>query len=494
MLESGTELRWTRRGFVGAVAAAAAGTFAPRLLAAPGKSSTAAAGYVSRPDLTPPPVVIGTPASGTAKGYVFLAPFNIRAPNSNLGQYGPLVVDNAGEPVWYLPMHGKTAIDLRVQRYRGRPVVTWYAGDVLGGYGGTFGIYDQTYHEVGRVAAGNGLHGDLHEFLITSRGTALISIYAQVPADLSSIGGPVAGQLVVGIVQEIDIPTGKVLFEWRSDDHVPLTETNMPQVTAAGNVDYFHLNSVGVDLDGGLLISARHTNAVYKVDRKTGQVKWRLGGKQSDFTFGPGAGFSYQHDVRRHADGTVTIFDNGAAIPGAPGVEPFSRPLRLALDMNAMTASLVGQYLPPQGRSTWAMGNLQQLPGGGAFVGWGTYGAFTEFTADGAVCFDASFGDGSVTYRAFRFPWVGRPTGHPAVGAVPGDFTTSVYASWNGATEVASWRVDAGPSPTLLKPVQTAARSGFETAIPIAVGRSFASVVALDASGKVLGTSRVIPL
>ena len=357
--------------------------------------------------------MIGTPASGTAKGYVFLAPFNIRAPNSNLGQYGPLVVDNAGEPVWYLPMHGKTAIDLRVQRYRGRPVVTWYAGDVLGGYGGTFGIYDQTYHEVGRVAAGNGLHGDLHEFLITSRGTALISIYEQVPADLSSIGGPVAGQLVVGIVQEIDIPTGKVLFEWRSDDHVPLTETNMPQVTAAGNVDYFHLNSVGVDLDGGLLISARHTNAVYKVDRKTGQVKWRLGGKQSDFTFGPGAGFSYQHDVRRHADGTMTIFDNGAAIPGAPGVEPFSRPLRLALDMNAMTATLVGQYLPPQGRSTWAMGNLQQLPGGGAFVGWGTYGAFTEFTADGAVCFDASFGDGSVTYRAFRFPWVGPPDRPP---------------------------------------------------------------------------------
>ena len=138
--------------------------------------------------------------------------------------------------------------------------MTWYEGDVLGGYGGTFGIYDETYHQVGRVAAGNGMHGDLHEFLITSRGTALISIYLQVPADLSSIGGPVAGQLVIGVVQEIDIPTGKVLFQWRSDDHVPLTETNMPQVTAAGNVDYFHLNSIGVDPDGHLLISARHTD------------------------------------------------------------------------------------------------------------------------------------------------------------------------------------------------------------------------------------------
>ena len=238
-----------------------------------------------------------------------------------------------------------------------------------------------------------------------------------MPADLSSIGGPVAGQLVVGVVQEIDIPSGKVLFQWRSDDHVPLTETNMPQVTAAGNVDYFHLNSVGVDLDGDLLISARHTDAIYKVDRKSGQIKWRLGGKSSDFKLGPGATFHYQHDVRRHADGTLTIFDNGAAVPGAPGVEPFSRPLRLALNMKTMTASLVGQYLPPQGRSTWAMGNVQQLPGGGAFVGWGTFGAFTEFTAAGTVCFDASFGDGSVTYRAFRFPWVGRPTGRPAIAA-----------------------------------------------------------------------------
>ena len=497
MEQTGTELRWTRRGFVGALAAAGAGAFAPRLLAAPFRdraasaTSAARAAYVSRPDLKPPPVVVGTPAAGTAKGYVFLAPFDIRAPNSSVGQYGPLVVDNLGEPVWYLPVHGKTAINLRAQRYRGRPVLTWYEGDVLGGYGGTFGVYDHTYHEVARVAAGNGLHGDLHEFLITSRDTALISIYTQVPADLSPVGGPVAGQLVVGIVQELDIPTGKVLFEWRSDDHVPLTESNMTQVTMTGNVDYFHLNSIGVDLDGDLLVSARHTNAVYKLDRKTGEVKWRLGGKNSDFSLGPGAAFSYQHDVRRHADGTLTIFDNAAALPTGG---PYSRPLRLALDMKAMTATLVGQYLPPQGRTTWAMGNLQQLPGGGVFVGWGTAGSFTEFTADGAVCFDASLGDGSVSYRAFRHPWVGRPTGRPAAAALSSGGVTTVYASWNGATEVASWRVQTGASPGSLKPAHTVARSGFETAIPLASAGAYVAVAALDSSGALLGTSRAVPV
>ena len=371
-------------------------------------------------------------------------------------------------------------------------MLTWYEGDVLGGYGGTFHIYDHTYHQVARVAAGNGLHGDLHEFLITSRGTALITIYQQVTADLTSIGGPVSGQLVVGVIQELDIPTGKVLFQWRSDDHVALTESNMTQVTKFGNVDYFHLNAVGVDLDGDLLVSARHTSAVYKLDRKTGRIKWRLGGKQSDFSFGPGAGFAYQHDPRRHADGTLTIFDNAVALPTSTG---YSRPMRLSLDMTTMHATLVREYLPPGGRTGWAMGNVQQLPGGGVFVGWGTAGSFTEFTADGEVSFDASFGDGSVTYRARRHAWVGRPTGRPAVAAVSGaDGSATVYASWNGATEVASWRVETGASAGSLSPAQTVPRSGFETAIPLTAAGAFVAVAALDSSGAVLGTSRAVPV
>ena len=139
------------------------------------------------------------------------------------------------------------------------------------------------------------------------------------------------------------------------------------------------------------------------------------------------------------------------------------------------------------------MGNLQQLPGGGAFVGWGTYGAFTEFTADGAVCFDASFGDGSVSYRAFRLPWVGRPTGRPAVAAVANGGVTTVYASWNGATEVASWQALTGATAGSLKPARGTRRTGFETAIPVAAAGAYVAVAALDAKGKVLGTSMPSP-
>ena len=147
-------------------------------------------------------------------------------------------------------------------------------------------------------------------------------------------------------------------------------------------------------------------------------MKWRLGGKRSDFQFLPGAAFNYQHDVRRHADGTLTIFDNGAFAPGLT-VEPFTRPIRLSLDMNAMTATLVEEYLPATPRVSWAMGNVQQLPDDGVFVGWGTAGAFTEFDSAGGVRFDASFADASISYRAFRSPWTAKPTGHPAVVVAP---------------------------------------------------------------------------
>jgi hypothetical protein len=248
------------------------------------------------------------------------------------------------------------------------------------------------------------------------------------------------------------------------------------------------LNSVGDDNDGHLLVSARHTCAIYKVHRQTGAILWRLGGKHSDFTIVPGAEFSFQHDVRRHADGTLTIFDNNAA---APTATTHARPMRLTLDMSAMTARLVAEYQPDNPRVAWAMGNLEQLPDGGAFVGWGTAGAFTVFGPDGTVRFDASLADGSVTYRAFRAPWVGRPAEPPKVAITRDGAGAIAHVSWNGATEVARWRADVGPWQNALRPVATARRRGFETALRLGGRKGFLAVTALDAAGKVLGTSVV---
>ena len=394
--------------------------------------------------------------------------------------------------MWFLPLASKSAMGLRVQRYRGRPVLTWYEGTVLGAYGGDYVVFDPTYHRVVRVKAAGGRHGDLHEFLLTAKGTALITIYNELRADLTPVGGAADARLVEGIVQEVDVATGRLRFEWRSHEHVPVEESYRTEVTPAGNVDYFHLNSVAVDRDGSLLISSRHTSTVYKVDRRTGDVIWRLGGKRSDFSFGPGAAFSFQHDARRRADGSFTIFDNRAAEPG-PGVA--SRGIRLALDEKARHATLLQEYEPADPRSGWAMGNVQALDGGAVFVGWGTDGSFSEFGPGGDLRFDARFADGSVAYRAFRFSWTGRPTGVPALAATAnGDGTSTVYASWNGATDVAAWQVLGGSRSDRLRVVATRPRSGFETPIVVAGAAGYVAVAAVSRSGRRLGVSRAISL
>src|SRR3712207_2056322 len=125
------------------------------------------------------------------------------------------------------------------------------------------------------------------------------------------MGGARDAQVIEGVVQEVDVETGEVLFDWHSLDHVPIEETWRP-TPKDGKVphDYFHINSVEEDADGNLVMSARNTNAVYKVNRRTGKLMWTLGGKNSDFEMGEGVKFGIQHDARWLSDDVLQIFDN----------------------------------------------------------------------------------------------------------------------------------------------------------------------------------------
>ena len=282
-------IRFTRRRLLALAGAAAVGLLASRASAATrwagSRTKVSGVGYVSRPDLNPPSIIVAVPGDGSsAGGFIFLAPFDISAASgspstsASLSHSGPLIVDEKGEPLWFLPLAEKTAMGMRVQMLDRRPVLTWYEGTVLGAYGGEFVVFDPTYHEVARVKAGRGRHGDLHEFLLTPKRTALITIYREVTADLSSIGGAAAGRLVEGIVQEVDVASGRVLFEWRSREHIGLDESYQTGVTPAGNVDYFHLNSIDVDHDSDLLISARNTLCGLQdrpSQRKAALAAWR---------------------------------------------------------------------------------------------------------------------------------------------------------------------------------------------------------------------------
>jgi len=311
--------------------------------------------------------------------------------------------------------------------------------------------------------------------------------------DLSPFGGPPEATVMDGVVQELDIGTGEVLFEWHSLDHVGLGEsTSMPSPNQREPYDYFHLNSIAEDDREGksLLIGARKTSTVYKVDKKTGRVSWRLGGKRSDFEMDPKARFAYQHDARRHPDGTVTLFDNRGEAMDEP-----SRAIHLGLDERAMKATLLREYAIPERPFATFQGNVQDLSGGNVFVGWGSAPFLSEHDREGKLLFEARFPGEVESYRAFRFPWTGLPKDRPAVSVELGrENRATLYASWNGATEVNAWEVMAGPGPGDLESLGSAPRKGFETAIAFTTDEPYAAVGAKDRSGRTLGASEAIEL
>ncbi len=492
--------KFTRRRFLGTVAAGGAGI---ALIGAVGCERSPRANVItspdggerpwsfrSRPDLSPPAIGVTEKAHDTAPGYIFLAPQEGAA-----GQGGSLMVDDRGQVVWFRRLRGTSgrAMNFEAQTYRGEPVLTW--GETPGQYV----IFDASYREIARFGAANGYRGDHHEFLISPQDTALITIYDAVPMDLSSVGGKKDGVAVQGVIQELDVESGKVLFEWRSLDHVGIEESYGKPGEDADypGLDYFHINSIDVDHDDNLLISARKTFAVYKVDRETGEVIWRLGGKKSDFEMGEGTRFAYQHDARRQKDGTITIFDNGTTVfpNGMPKTVEESRCIVLELDEKKMKASLLSQYTHPDGLRADAAGNVQVLPNGNVFVGWGRARYSSEFDHGGKLLFDSRLPEGSRSYRAFRFPWSGHPTDQPAaVAERASGGEVRVYVSWNGATEVATWEVVAGSDPERLEPAGSAPRKGFETAITFRTDEPYVAVKARDRSGRVLGASEALKL
>jgi Arylsulfotransferase (ASST) len=438
--------------------------------------------FVSRPDLIPPKITIVRRGTGTAPGLLFLGP------SSGPGQRGAMIVDGQGELVWFRPTVPASVLNLRAATYRGEPALTWWEGKTKHGLGiGDHVIADHAYREIARFPAGGGLGADLHELILTPEGTALVTAYDIPTVDRSSVGSA-RGRVVEGVVQELAVPSARVLFEWRSLDHVKLTES---YAKVAPAFDFFHVNSIDVDADGNLLVSARNTWTVYKIDRQSGKVIWRLGGKKSDFAMGPGTQFAWQHDARHVGDGSqLTLFDNA----DDPQVQPQSRGLALALDLGKKRATLVHQYIHRPKLLAHAFGSVQAQPNGNVLVGWGTEPYFTEYTAGGAVLFDAKLPYGGQNYRTLRFPWSSIPAEPPRLVARSTPSGSLLYVTWNGATGVHAWQVLAGSGPTRLAPVATSPRTGFETRLHLPTGHRYAAVAALDSSGKTLGRSAAVSL
>lgn len=453
----------------------------------------------SLPGLRIPRIVVTTNETGKAPGNIFITP------RAKLGQTtGPTILDNEGRVVWFHRISRKrTAIGLQAQRYRGNPVLTWGQRPPVGRSGGEniyrgsarsvyHVIVDQSYRTIARVRArGRGVVTDLHEFRITSRNTALVLGFRVVRKDLRRYGGPRRGFVIDNLVQEIDIRTGRLLLNWSSAKRLSPRGSHLP-ASAQTVWDAYHVNSISEDSDGNLLLTARHLSAIVKIDRRTGRVLWKLGPRVGDFRVDRAASFYYPHDAQRAPDGTITIFDNRSTfVDRSRGP---SRGLRLNVDMRRKRVTLARAYPHPRGRVfATSQGNISTLPGGNAFVGWGSSPWFSEYAPDGRVVFAASLRSQlNQSYRAFKSEWVGRPQGAPALAATARAGRLTVYASWNGATAVQRWRVLGGPSAASLTPLATVPWANFETRISVPSTARFVRVEALDVGGNVIGRSGAV--
>jgi hypothetical protein len=410
------------------------------------------------------------------------------------GQYGPLIYTPQGRLVWFdkLPS-GETAEDLNEQTYEGQRDLTWWKGRVLSlGFGqGEDIVMSSSYQTVARVRGGNGLKADLHDFQIAPHDVAYITAYNPIRCNLKAAEGATDGTIVDTAIQEIDIETGLVRWEWHSLDHVGTSESQVEAPTTATPWDWFHINSIDPEPDGNIFISARSTWAGYQLEGGSGRILWRLGGLKSSFKMGAGTRTAWQHDGRVLPDGEVTFFDDGSN----PPIHRQSRAVRIALDLKTREAHLVVAYTHPDPPLLAAsQGNMQTLASGNTVVGYGGVPAISEYGKDGALLFDAHQPFDMSFYRAFRFPWSGRPLSPPAVLASLNDTSeeTIVHASWNGATGVASWRVLAGKRTGSLTAQTTIPASGFESSTTLPKQYTRVAVQALDAAGHVLGTSRTV--
>jgi Arylsulfotransferase (ASST) len=467
--------------------------------------------FVTRPDLAPVGVTVRSSvahsASTASRKYIFCAPKSphfASPPGSGVLPHtvfpigaapGLMILDTSGELVWFKPMPGPGEIpfNFRVQRYRGRPVLTWFEGEVHEGHGaGHYVLADDTYTAFAHVRS-TGYPCDLHEFLVTDDGTALHTAYESHPRFRRP-------PLLIGHAQEVDIATNELLFDWSSYPEVS------PELSYVGNeptyCDYFHINSIDLWPGGerDLLVSSRNTSAVYLIDRKTSTVRWRLGGKRSDFALGPDARFYFQHDARALADGSgVSLFDDASH----PSPETFASGKVLTLDQRSGTATLRRRFIHSDARFvTPSQGNLQLLPDGGHFVGWGYVPFFSAYAPSSEpeppLVLDGRFPSGAASYRTFLFDWVGNPpVDELRVVArhtiAPG--RVRIFVSWNGATEVARWQLNAGADADSLLPHAWFPKDGFETVFDVVAerARDF-QVVALDNIGSSLGRSATVAL
>jgi hypothetical protein len=443
---------------------------------------------------------LGVTTHGTQPGrYLFLTQ------NGASGAGAGIFQDN-GSLVWWLSTNGVRDHDMSVVQYQGQPYIAlWTGKSGSGSYGmGSVTLYNEHYQVAGHISI-SGAYGaqgiDLHEFQITPEGDALVGSYTPFWMFVQKHWEWVLGYLVEkwSLVRDSSgIHVGKLLFAWNAIHDVPLSDSHLPNPGYHGAVyDYFHGNGITEAPDGNLLVSARNTWGIYEISDRPGtkgydHVYWQVGAPHDSKLAQP---WCYQHDIAPLGHGTYSLYDDGGI---GPGCQPGSsqHPARgVIFSVNAsrrpVQVSLVRSYAHSPSIYTGFTGSMQVLGNGDALVDWADVPEITEFASNGSVNMDLSLS--GFSYRGVRYAWDGQPTQPPAVASQRAGIGTTVWASWNGSTEVAAWRVLGGPDASHLSPVgQPFTKSGFETTMSVSGQYAKLAVQALNSSGAVLSTSNPI--
>lgn len=382
----------------------------------------------------PPPALNVSIYNSPAAGSMLFAPFSASAYIT--------ILNNNGNSYWS-QLRGTAGFDFKKQANGN---LTFFANNPP-----RFIEMNGSYDTIHVYKCGNGYTTDLHELQILANGNALLMAYDPQPVDMSQIvpGGRPNATVIGLIIQEID-QQNNVLFQWRSWDHMRITDATQEDLTDS-IIDYVHGNAIELDNDNNILISSRHIDEITKINRSTGAIIWRLGGKNNMFTIYDPTRFSHQHDIRRINNGNITFFDNGSF-----RFPEYSRAVEYTLDEVNHTATLVWQYQrDPQVVSSWG-GNVQRLSNGNTFIAWGgAANTVTEVKPDGTKVFEASYSPGVFTYRGFKDTWPHVPTAIESGNTYAGTFklmqnypnpfnpetTVSFYLDKGGNTSVVLYSI-----------------------------------------------------
>jgi hypothetical protein len=441
--------------------------------------------YRTLPDMRPTPFCVAVRRGAAVPDDSILVtprPDPRRHPNE---QFGLMLVSSSGKLLWYQRRPAKVH-DLKPVTYGGKPALAYFER----ADGGFYKLLDEHYRQLARIRAVGG-PTDEHDLRVTADGVAWVG------------SDPVVrrGRLYDYVAEKVDVASGKVLWRWRALDHIPRRDSFEARPGRGVPWDYFHGNSIDPPTAGDptVMISSRNASALYGIDPRTARTAWILGGKHDQFHLArhPSWIFCTQHDARRLPGGRLLLFDNGgthiARDPRCP-VHP-ARALLFKLDVRHRRVRLLRSFpstdVTRHGFLSAWVGSAARLPAGGMLVDWGSIPRVSELARDGRENLALRLRYWS--YRASPARWVGRPLAPPTILARRRGGNVTIWASWNGATEVRRWQVLAGPSAGSLSPVgDPVPFEDLETRMVARTGQPWVAVRALDARGAVLATSRAV--